>query len=104
MYTHTRTHTRTHIHTPTHTLSYESSIYICIQVYIYICTDVQTHIYVYICHICVTGLHKRFDLKGSTLGRFASLSDKAKGARAILKGNCTKKNVKVNLQEARPFE
>ena len=27
----------------------------------------------------------RFDLKGSTLGRFASDRDKAKGARAILK-------------------
>ena len=87
----TRTHTRTHIHTPTHTHSYESSIYICVQVYIYVCTCVHTRIDAYICHMCVTGLHKRFDLKGSTLGRFASSSDKAKGARAILKGNCKKK-------------
>ena len=48
------------------------------------------------------GLHKRFDLKGSTLGRKASAADKAKGARAILKDlDLLEGNYKIKLGKAR---
>lgn len=48
------------------------------------------------------GLDKRFDLKGSTLGRRASAADRAKGPRAILKDmDLLDGNYKMRLGKAR---
>mmetsp|Transcript_11838 Transcript_11838/g.28978 ORF Transcript_11838/g.28978 Transcript_11838/m.28978 type:complete len:733 (-) Transcript_11838:180-2378(-) len=47
-------------------------------------------------------IHKRFDLKGSKLGRNASQHEKSKGHRAILKDlDCLEQNFKIRLGPAR---